>query len=301
MKIITRKKLVFSVAIVLIICWLFKSNSIIVNLFSNQFIPQETQDINLENSLVTDATIEFDYIRPLNNLLEDFLLEGWVALYDDNIRYPSSIQMLLVSSDTTYQVNSYITQKISVQNNIDNQNDHGIAYSFQSIFPTVSLKKGIYRLYLLYEYDIGKYYVNTGKVFEKKPEKFQQYFAPEESLHPEDTRTVYGGIENVNDTDGDMIEVNGWAALENGNSYIESVHIEVEVDNSLHYYPAEKRYRRDVGTYFMDTRYSYSGYTAYIPKALVEDKNAKLRVVVDEYRAGNVYQLDQNGKLYIHN
>ena len=270
------------VLFIFIVIWLMYSNTIIVNLFSKESIPQEIEADLLENAIEANGTIAIDYIYFLGNILENCNLEGWVAFYDENAVEATSIDLILESEECTYKIEGFSAIRSEVQWKL-NHEGNGLAYSFGSQFPTVALRNGEYDLKLLYNYASGQYLVSTGRRFLKTPQGFSQIFNQAIQFEKlQEGKTVYGGINTEVAEENHHIKISGWACLANEKADSQTVFVGIQMQEETLYYPAIKGYRKDVVEYFGNLDYGMSGFEAFIPEESLYE-GADIYIVVDGY------------------
>ena len=286
----------WSVAILILVLWLFKSNGIIASVFVDNEKRLKEVDISQYSSVsrvypyVSGQSDRGDYI-------DTYSITGAAFCETEATNYLREVELILKSEKGAYAIKAAPSEDISFYDQFqDIKQIRGNEIGFRVNFSTINLPSGIYELYIYVRetediYGIG----NSGYKYIKDKAGFrsfdygQQIDLDSDCFIETDIPFAYDAV--TNNEDGTTY-IGGWQALKKSESSDTSVYIEIKTSDGCRYFEVEKAIRKDIMVALGDN-YMMSGMHNSLDTRLFEPGNYRTRVVV---RYGGKYYISSRSE-----
>ena len=252
------------------------SNLILIKAFS---LDSGIKKVNFDDFEEKDKVYySIDTIDIYNNdFFENINISGW-AFSDSDLSGQDTrkVSLLLKSDDNCYELQCSKSQRDDVNKAFPDLNVPKQAI-FRAQFYTLPLSVGEYELWIYVKENDNTYgKVYTGKNFDVTYEGFIEHVNKivDNFDNIVKSKDVIKSIDSFDIKDDGTTEISGWALMKNVNSNNEKVYVEFTLKNGeIVTKEASKVMRGDVGDYFNDEKYDYSGFNVSL---LPEELNSEI-------------------------
>lgn len=278
-----RKQLLFySAFIIILICWLIFSNTIIIGI-SGINEPREITFAEKEyyNNVSNSFSLQF-----VGGLTEVFSFDGWafIETHNDNSnRYTS----LILDGKKCYELRfeNYISRTPLV-NLFPEKSIPNDMVGFTDDFTAIPINDGVYDLYIYCwenETDYGLTF--TEHQLQKMDGKIimrrwcgEQVNKSGHFVESDSAKYCFDIVKII----GDILYVNGWAFIEEQNCDLQKVYIEIiDSQNNKLQYTTKMLNRHGVAEAFNNSLYENSGFMTGIPVDKLSDGQCTMRILLE--------------------
>jgi hypothetical protein len=159
-------------------------------------------------------------------------------------------------------------------------------HGFEGEFSTITMKNGIYKLYI-YDWENEKNYgvVDTGRLYEKDANGMKEFIWTSSEVDLDSQNAIQQGLTSYIDIfevqEADLLNITGWAFVNELDCENQKVYLEIVGKNGSVIYDTTWVRRVDVGDVYNNRRYDQSGFQALIPTAGLEAGKMTIRVYVE--------------------
>jgi len=245
-----------------------------------------------------------DYWLNYDNIFPMITIDGWTFVETEKDNINKIVKLIFVSDDTSYEIDADTHNRQGVIRVYADKNVPKERLGFSSKFSPLRMKNDDYTLYFyVFENENNFGIINTGRVFRKYYRNFTEIKGGEKVKSEEFAKSSVNGsllyrVDWTKIKDG-KLEIYGWAFLENDESSVHNVYLEIrKPDGDISFYSTRKMFREGVGEHFSDDRYNYSGFYALLPMEVIDQGDNLITIFIGtDNRAGTAYTYYWDGSL----
>lgn len=275
----------------------------IVGLFVEGNVMLMKADIN--NYKKDRIFFSIDSIRFRDDLLGKIDILGWAFGETEKDNSEKEIWLIFKEDGRDYLYKykaNFIYYRPDVYNAYrENTRVRGVYHGLKCSLSTVSMKNGIYNLYVYCKENNENYgVIDTGIKIKKDAGKIYKYTwnsAPQSVIETQATeKNNRSTIDSVSITDEGCLKIVGWAFIDGLETADQSVYVRLlSEDGTTATYNTQSVSRPDVGKAYKNDIYNESGFKAVIPIDMLPAGDIKIEILVEN--DGNIYKAQ---KLYIY-
>lgn len=285
------KRLIYLCAVIIFIIIIFNANKIISELSGMSVNEIEFAGIPSKNVVYYDARKFEEY----GNLTETVYFQAWAFCETIQKNNQKKVSLIFKSDTNCYESKCEIENRVDVYDTFKNvKNIRGKNSGFFSEFSTVSMKSGIYELYIYcWENEENYGLVNTEKLYKKNASgSFSEYIWTSSKVNKDFTDIAQGGLDSNIDImepmEDTLLSISGWAFVNKLNCREQKVYLKITDSNeNAIIFNTRSTDRRDVGDANKSPDYNHSGFEACIPSD--ELKKGEIRIQIYIENNGVVY------------
>lgn len=273
----------WSVAILILVLWLFKSNGIIASIF----VDNEKRLNEVDIFQYSSVSRVYPYVSGQSDrgdYFDTYSITGAAFCESEASDYLREVELILKSEKGAYAIKAAPSDDTRFYEQFqDIKQIRGKGIGFRVNFSTINLPSGIYELYIYVRETEDIYGIsNSGYKFIKDKDGFrsfdygQQIDLDSDCFIETDIPFAYDVV--TNNEDGTTY-IGGWQALEKSESSETSVYIAIETADGSKYFEVEKAIRKDIMMAFGDN-HMMSGMHKSLDTISFKPGNYHTRVVV---------------------
>jgi hypothetical protein len=293
---INRAQLGYALLVVLFLAYLINANNIVA-----YFVGDSVKVISFDKFPKKDKvefSIDESYVS--GGLEGNIYFKGWAFCETGEENDSKKIGLIFVSDNISYIYNLKAVGRADLKVAFSTSKEiKGIMHGFAGEFSTIIMKNGIYKLYI-YDWENENNYgiVDTGKLYKKDAIGIEEFTWTSSEIDLDLRSSVQRGlasnIEIFNNLHGDLLNVEGWAFVNEMDCKNQKVYIEIIGKSGSKTYDTISCTRYDVRTAYQNEMYEQSGFKAQIPIAGSDNGEITINIYIEN--DGTIYRTDNSYK-----
>lgn len=285
------------ILITFLVVMVFSTNIVVgINNYQKKMSPIT---VNKDNFLAKDDIVySLDNIVISEGILPIVACNGWSFCETSKENSGKKISLLFISEAETYKVNADVLERPDVRLVHDGMFVKGNNHGFYAKFSPITMKNGIYKLYLSCwenEENYGLEY--TGKEYRKDYREFREWTWTSSKINKDFSdaklKDIANNIDDIHLQENGAISIQGWAFIDGMDCKNQKVYLNIsDSKGNEAIYNTQSIKRKDVGDAFKSSIYNYSGFKALIPSETLEKGKIIIQIYIDN--EGTIYQASKN-------
>lgn len=245
-----------------------------------------------------------DVVNIYNDFKQNVAIQLWAYCETKKDNSNKEIYVILApdkSNNIAYKITGLSVTREDVYASHANMKDiKSMNHGLQCEFSALSLKNGIYKLYLYCKENDENYgLVDTGLMLKKDGKGISKYTwqsTLSRISSPVEDLQAKSSLDSANITAEGYLQIVGWSFVDGFDTTNQSVYIRLSnEDGTTATYNTQSVSRPDVGKAYKNDIYNESGFKAVIPIDMLPAGDIKIEILVEN--DGNIYKAQ---KLYIY-